>query len=99
LPEDFTGAGQLFMLRVRGDSMIDAGILDGDYVVVRHQDEAERGDVVVAGIPGEEATVKTYSRKGGKVVLTPSNPRLEAMLFDPSDVHLYGKVVTVLRRL
>jgi repressor LexA len=99
LPEDFTGTGQLFMLRVRGDSMIDVGILDGDFVVVRHQDEAERGDIVVAGIPGEEATVKTYSRKGSKVVLTPANPRLEAMLFDPSDVHIYGKVVTVLRRL
>src|SRR6202022_2185981 len=64
LPEDFTGAGQLFMLRVRGDSMIDAAILDGDYVVVRHQGEADRGDIVVAGIPGEEATVKSYSKKG-----------------------------------
>ena len=66
LPEDFTGDGQLFMLRVRGDSMIDAGILDGDYVVVRQQPEAERGDIVVAGIPGEEATVKTYSRRARK---------------------------------
>jgi len=99
LPEDFTGDGQLFMLRVRGDSMIDAGILDGDYVVVRQQPEAERGDIVVAGIPGEEATVKTYSRRAGKVVLTPANPRLEPMVFDPSEVTVFGKVVTVLRRL
>jgi repressor LexA len=99
LPEDFTGAGQLFMLRVRGDSMIDAGILDGDYVVVRQQEEAERGDIVVAGIPGEEATVKTYSRKGGKVVLVPANSRLEPMVFDPAEVTVFGKVVTVLRRL
>jgi repressor LexA len=99
LPEDFTGTGQLFMLRVRGDSMIDAGILDGDYVVVRQQEEAERGDIVVAGIPGEEATVKTYSRKGGKVVLVPANARLEPMVFDPDDVTVFGKVVTVLRRL
>jgi repressor LexA len=99
LPEDFTGAGQLFMLRVRGDSMIDAGILDGDYVVVRHQAEADKGDVVVAGIPGEEATVKTYNRKGGKVVLVPSNARLEPMVLDPADVTIFGKVVTVLRRL
>jgi repressor LexA len=53
----------------------------------------------VAGIPGDEATVKTYSKKGNKVVLTPANSRLDAMLFDPADVHLYGKVVTVLRRL
>jgi len=99
LPEDFTGDGQLFMLRVRGDSMIDAGIFDGDYVVVRQQEEANKGDVVVAGIPGEEATVKTYGRKGNKVVLTPANPRLEPMVFDPRDVQIYGKVVTVLRRL
>jgi repressor LexA len=99
LPEDFTGTGQLFMLRVRGDSMIDAGILDGDYVVVRQQEEAQRGDIVVAGIPGEEATVKTYSRKGGKVVLTPANARLDPMTFEPDDVTVFGKVVTVLRRL
>lgn len=99
LPEDFTGDGQLFMLRVRGDSMIDAGILDGDYVVVRQQKDAEKGDVVVAGIPGGEATVKTYSRRGAKVVLTPSNPTMSPMVFPPDEVDLYGKVVTVLRRL
>ena len=99
MPEDFTGDGQVFMLKVRGDSMIEAGILDGDYVVVRQQPEAVKGDVVVAGIPGEEATVKFYGRKGAKVVLTPANARLEPMVFDPSDVTLYGKVVTVLRRL
>jgi repressor LexA len=97
LPEDFTGDGQLFMLRVRGDSMIDAGILDGDYVVARQADEARKGDIVVAGIPGEEATVKTYTRKGGKIVLLPANARLDPMEFDPADVSLYGKVVTVLR--
>jgi repressor LexA len=99
LPEDFTGDGQLFMLRVRGDSMIEAGILDGDYVVARQADEARKGDIVVAGIPGGEATVKTYSRKGGKVVLLPANPRLDPMEFDPADVSLYGKVVTVLRKV
>ncbi|HEX2851332.1 MAG TPA: transcriptional repressor LexA [Acidimicrobiales bacterium] len=99
LPEDFTGTGQLFMLRVRGESMIDAGIFDGDFVVVRQQAEAEKGDVVVAGIPGGEATIKTYNRKGHKVVLVPANERLSPMEFDPSDVTIYGKVVTVLRRL
>jgi repressor LexA len=99
LPVDFCGDGELFMLRVRGDSMIDAGILDGDFVVARAQDTAERGDVVVAGIPGEEATVKTFQRKGAKVVLEPSNPRLEPMEFDADDVAVFGKVVTVLRRL
>jgi repressor LexA len=100
LPEDFTGTGgHMFMLHVRGDSMIEAGILDGDYVVVRQQPEAEKGDIVVAGIPGEEATVKTFSRKGHKVVLVPANPRLSPMEFDPRDVTIFGKVVTVLRRL
>jgi repressor LexA len=99
MPADFTGDGQLFMLRVCGDSMIDAGILDGDYVVAKAQPRAEKGDIIVAGIPGEEATVKTYSRKGNKIVLLPSNPRLSPMEFDPGDVSVYGKVVTVLRRL
>jgi repressor LexA len=99
LPEDFTGPGELFMLRVRGESMIDAGIFDRDYVVVRVQPTAEAGDIVVAGIPGEEATVKTYLVKRGKVVLRPANPALEDMVFDPRDVTIYGRVVTVLRRL
>jgi len=99
LPEDFTGDGQLFMLKVRGDSMIDAGILDGDYVVVRQQDQAEKGDVVVAGIPGGEATVKSFGRRGAKVVLTPANSTMTPMVFSPDEISLYGKVVTVLRRL
>lgn len=99
LPEDFTGTGSLFMLRVRGESMIEAGILDGDFVVVRQQPEAENGEVVVAGIPGEEATVKTFSRRRGRVVLTPANATLAPMEFGPEEVTIYGKVVTVLRRL
>ena len=99
LPEDFTGAGNVFMLRVRGESMIDAGIFDGDYVVVRQQPQAEKGEIVVAGIPGEEATVKTYSRKGNKVVLLPANERFSPMELDPADVTIFGKVVTVLRKL
>jgi repressor LexA len=99
LPADFTGDGDLFMLRVRGDSMIDAGILDGDYVVVRQQPQAEKGDIVVAGIPGEEATVKRYTRKGKQVVLLPANPRLSPLEYDAADVTIFGKVVTVLRRV
>jgi repressor LexA len=99
LPQDFCGDGELFMLRVRGDSMIDAGILDGDFIVARAQDTADKGDIVVAGIPGDEATVKTYTRKGNKVVLLPSNPVLEPMEFDPDEVSVYGRVVTVLRKL
>lgn len=99
LPEDFTGDGQVFMLKVRGDSMIDKGILDGDFLVVRQQAEAQKGDIVVAGIPGDEATVKTFSKRNGKVVLTPANERLSPMVFAPDEVSLYGKVVSVLRRL
>ena len=99
LPEDFTGTGSLFMLKVRGDSMVGAGIVDGDFVVVRQQPDAERGDIVVAGIPDEEATVKHFSLRDGVVVLTPANDSLSPMEFDPSEVTIYGKVVTVLRRL
>jgi repressor LexA len=99
LPERFTGTGSTFMLRVRGESMIDAGIFDGDFVVVRQQPEAEAGDVVVAGIPDGEATVKIFGRRRGKVVLTPANPAFSTMEYDPEDVTVFGKVVTVLRRL
>ncbi len=99
VPADLTGDGTLFMLRVRGESMVDAGILAGDYVVVRQQPDASDGEIVVAGIPGEEATVKTLSRKDGQIVLVPANSSLSPMPFDPEDVTIFGKVVTVLRRL
>ena len=74
--------------------MIDAGIVEGDFVVVRQQPDADQGDIVVAGIPDEEATVKTFSTRDGSVVLTPANERLSPMVFDPADVTVYGKVVT-----
>ena len=99
VPTDLSGDGDLFMLRVRGDSMIEAGIFDGDYVVVRSQPTADNGDIVVAGIPGEEATVKTFLRKRNKIVLRPSNPTMEDLVFDPRDVQIYGKLVTLMRRL
>jgi repressor LexA len=99
LPADFTGDGPVFMLRVRGDSMIDAGIFDGDYAVVRQEAEARKGDVVVAGIPGEEATVKTFTRKGSKVVLLPANAAYQPIELDPGEVRLYGRVITIVRRL
>jgi repressor LexA len=98
LPADLTGDGELFMVRVRGDSMIDAGIVSGDYVVARAQPDADNGDIVIAGIPGEEATVKTYLRKRGKIVLRPANDGYDDLVLDPADVHVYGKVVTLLRR-
>lgn len=101
VPADFVGDGDLFMLKVRGQSMIEAGILDGDFVVVRVQNTAKNGDLVVAGIPGEEGTVKTYSfdAKRGQVVLMPANAALEPMRYDPEEVQIFGRVVTVMRRV
>ncbi len=99
LPSDLTGDGELFMLRVRGDSMIEAGILDGDYVVVRSQPTAAKGDIVVAGIPGEEATVKHFDTADGEIVLVPANPALEPMHFPADEVEVFGVVVTVMRKL
>lgn len=99
LPTDFTGEGELFMLRVRGNSMIEAGILDGDFVVARQQRVADTGDIIVAGIPGEEATVKTFKKQGNKVILVPANSTMKPMEFASDEVTVYGKVVTVMRRL
>ena len=99
LPADFTGEGDLFMLRVRGDSMIEAAIVDGDYVVCRAQTTADNGDIVVAGIPDGEATIKTYDSGDGRVTLIPANSTMKPMEFAPDDVTLYGRVVTVMRRL
>ena len=98
LPADFTGEGDLFMLRVRGDSMIEAGILDGDFVVSVAGEGRERQHRRGRN-PGDEATVKTFTTQGKSVVLVPANPRLEPMEFAPEDVNVFGRVVTVMRRL
>jgi repressor LexA len=99
VPADFTGDGDLFMVRVRGDSMIEDGILDGDYVIVAQQATANNGDIVCAGIPGGEATVKRFSVSNGVITLTPANSLLQPMVYESGDVELYGRVVTVMRRL
>jgi repressor LexA len=99
LPEEFTGKGENFMLKVRGDSMVEAGILDGDYVVVRHQPVADDGDIVVAGIPGEEATVKRFKPQGATIVLVPANASMSPLEFPADEVTIFGKVISVLRRL
>lgn len=99
IAEDLTGPGRLFMLRVRGESMIGAGIFDGDLVVVRADAPPRTGDIVVAGIPDGEATVKTLRREGRSVVLEAANPEFAPLVFGAGDVTIYGKVVTVLRRL
>jgi repressor LexA len=99
LPEDVVGDGPAFMLRVRGDSMVDAGILAGDLVTVRQQKEVAPGEIAVVGIPGGEATVKIWHQEGAAVTLVPANATMAPMVFDASEVTVYGRVVAVLRRL
>jgi len=98
LPTQLVGNDPVFMLRVQGDSMIEAGIFDGDLVVVRRQADADDGDIVAALIDGEEATIKRLRRSPGKVILLPENPAYEPMVFTDG-VQLLGRVVAVLRRL
>ena len=100
LPRQLVGEGNLFMLRVRGDSMIDAQIAENDYVVVREQRDAQNGDIVAALVPGTEdgATIKHFSRNGGRVRLLPANKQYKPIPFGP-DGRILGKVVTVLRRV
>ena len=96
LPRDLVGEGTLFMLEVRGDSMIDAAICDGDYVVVRQQPDAVNGDIVAALIDGE-ATVKTFKRTPGQVWLLPHNEAYEPI--DGNEATILGKITAVLRRV
>ncbi|MFO7252110.1 MAG: transcriptional repressor LexA [Actinomycetes bacterium] len=96
LPKQLVGEGTLFLLQVTGDSMIDAAIMDGDWVVVRQQPVAENGDIVAAMIDGE-ATVKTFKRKDGHVWLVPQNPAYDPIPGD--EATLLGRVVAVLRKL
>jgi repressor LexA len=96
LPRELVGTGTLFLLKVVGDSMIEAAIADGDWVVVRQQPEAANGDIVAAMIDGE-ATVKTFKRRDGKVWLLPHNPAYAPIPGDEATV--LGRVVTVLRKV
>lgn len=96
LPRQLVGDGQLFLLEVRGDSMIEAAICDGDYVAIRQQPTAENGEIVAAMIDGE-ATVKTFQRKDGRVWLLPHNPAYDPI--DGTRATILGKVTAVLRRV
>lgn len=98
LPRELTGYGELFMLSVKGDSMIDAGIFEGDLVVVRSQPTAQNGEIVAALINDDtEATVKTYKKRDGQVWLMPHNPAYEPI--DGNNARIMGVVKTVLRKL
>src|SRR6188508_1662699 len=97
VPEPLTMGGDEFLLRVKGESMIDAGILDGDYVVVQKQQTARDGDIVVALAGADEATVKRFFRENGRIRLQPENEALEPLY--PSHVQILGKVIGVFRRV
>jgi repressor LexA len=97
IPHDLVGSGTLFALRVSGDSMIGAGIFDGDLVIVRQQKTADEGEIVAALVDGEEATVKRLQRQGGRVRLLAENPSYAPI--EPETVELLGKVVAVFRSL
>jgi len=97
IPEQFAGRGDSFVLKVNGDSMVDAGILSGDFIVVQREQTANAGEIVVAGIPGDEATVKRFFPQGSRVILKPENSSMVPMEFDSSDVSIYGRVISVLR--
>lgn len=96
VPQSLAKGGELFMLKVSGESMINAAILDGDLIIVRRQPTADNGDIVVALVGGENATVKTFSREDGHIKLIPENDTMSPIITD--DVEILGKVVGVFRR-
>jgi repressor LexA len=98
VPESILGAGEHFILEVQGDSMIQAGIFDGDYVVIRRGDSANSGEIVVALVMGEEATLKRLRRKGGSIALEAANPAYETRIFGDTEVEVQGKLVGLIRR-
>ncbi|TAL79330.1 MAG: transcriptional repressor LexA [Beijerinckiaceae bacterium] len=98
LPPDMLPTGEHYALEVRGDSMIEAGILDSDLVVIRKQDTAETGDIIVALIDDEEATLKRLRRKGGSIALEAANPAYETRIFGPDRVRIQGKLVSLIRK-
>jgi repressor LexA len=95
---EFLSHGEHFALEVRGDSMIEAGIFDGDTILVRKQETADTGDIVVALIDDEEATLKRLRRRGASVALEAANPAYETRIFGPDRVRIQGKLVSLIRR-
>jgi repressor LexA len=98
VPESILGAGEHFVLEVSGDSMIQAGILDCDFVVIRRTNTANSGEIVVALVMGEEATLKRLRRKGASIALEAANPAYETRIFGPDQVQVQGKLVGLIRR-
>lgn len=98
VPESLLGAGEHFVLEVQGDSMINAGIYDGDHVVIRRGSTATSGEIVVALVMGEEATLKRLRKKGASIALEAANPAYETRIFGPDQVQVQGKLVGLIRR-
>jgi len=98
MPPDMLGAGEHFALEVRGDSMIEAGILDGDIALIKRSDAADTGDIVVALIDDEEATLKRFRRRGASIALEPANTAYEVRILPPNRVRIQGKLVGLFRR-
>ena len=98
VPEAMLGAGEHYLLEIEGDSMIEAGILDGDMVIIRRGDTATSGEIVVALVEGEEATLKRLRKKGGSIALEPANRHYETRIFGPDQVEVQGKLVGLMRR-
>jgi repressor LexA len=98
LPPDMLPPGEHYALEVRGDSMIEAGIFDADTVVIRKQDTAETGDIVVALIDEEEATLKRLRKRGASIALEAANPAYETRIFGPDRVRIQGKLVSLIRK-
>lgn len=95
---EMLGHGEHYALEVRGDSMVEAGILDGDTVVIRHANSADQGDIVVALVDDEEATLKTFRRDSGMIALEPANQSYETQRLEPHRVNVQGKLVGLIRR-
>ena len=98
VPPDMLGSGEHYALEVRGDSMVDAGILDGDMALIQRNESADTGDIVVALIDEEEATLKRFRRRGASIALEPANKAYETRILPPDRVRIQGSVVSLMRR-
>ena len=98
LPPEMIGAGEHYALEVKGDSMIDAGIFDGDTVIIKRGESANPGEIVVALVDDEEATLKRFRRKGASIALEAANPAYETRIFGPDRIRVQGKLVGLIRR-
>jgi len=98
VPPDMLGSGEHYALEVRGDSMVDAGILDGDMALIQRNETAETGDIVVALIDEEEATLKRFRRRGASIALEPANTSYEVRILPPNRVKIQGKLIGLYRK-